>query len=138
MLDEKALRKPSWDEASGEWVTLTDGQQWLFPKPWVDVYPKFVDGVPVLGSETNFGPEFDAKLKAAKDATSDDDFCLTVFVLAMDMLGRNYTLAEADYSALVRWRRGSAMGESIISAAYGIAQGTSGPKATPVGSEPGS
>ena len=55
MLDEKGLRRPEFDERSSVRIRLADGQEWAFPKPWLEIHASFVGGratetCPILSS----------------------------------------------------------------------------------------
>ena len=120
-LNEKALRKPSWDEQSGTWITLADGQEWLLPKPWVKRRPSLVDGTYVFGTKTEFGAEFDALV-----AQAETNWLPAMAALGVFLLQRNYTLTDdetldlltLDSRSEVPWTRG----------VYAAANGNDAPK----------
>jgi len=134
MLDEKALRKPGWEEASGTWVTLGDGQRWLLPKPFVRTRATRVEGRLVLGSKTSFGPEFDALVKAVRDS-DEETFVTTIIELASDMLGRNYGLVEDDRLDLIGTDSSGAASREWMGQALAVAYGNDAPKPSSGGSE---
>lgn len=134
-LDEKALRKPEWNEATGQWLTLADGQSWLFPKPVVRLKPKRVEGKITLSSSvSSFGPDFDAKVKALDD---ENDFVVAVFELADDLFARNYDLSEDDRLELLAWnpQPDPETGDPFLGAIVAIARGTNAPKLSTAGSD---
>ena len=44
MLDEKSLRRPTFDEANSAPVVLADGQTWFLPKPFLRLRPRVQNG----------------------------------------------------------------------------------------------
>lgn len=125
MLDEQALRRPEFDEANSCPITLGDGQEWWFPLPPGELVLLSLDGD--YEDATGFGPEFDARLKAKREASEADDvpgLVRSLFGLAVAMLGRNYDLTLEDYRTLLAWRprdeASRAMWQAIAGASDGV------------------
>jgi hypothetical protein len=124
MFDEKALRKPAFDETTSAPVVLADGQEWWLPKPWLEVRPVFRGGkaVDTVGLMTA-GGEFDALKNAVHDAENDGAI-VAAANLAAYMLTRNYDLADEQLSALLGWREGSTWLRDVMRHCAGV----NGPK----------
>jgi hypothetical protein len=125
LIDEKTVRKPTFDEANSAPVVLGDGQSWFLPKPWLEVRPVFrggraVDTLPVMTT----GPEFDA-LRDAVHAAEGDDIILTAANLAAYMLSRNYDLADEQFATILAFRDGATWLRDVVRHAAGV----SAPKA---------
>lgn len=128
MLDEKSLRRETWEEESGSWVTFADGQAWLLPKPWVRRRPTRVNGVLQFGASTEYGAEFDAMLKAV-----EDDWTQGNSELAISLLQRNYDLTEDQiYELLVIDSRSTRDWRNDV---YSVANGFNAPKPSSGGDE---
>ncbi len=131
MLDEKSLRRSTFDANNSAPIELADGQTWLLPKPWLEVRPTFrggraVDSVPTL----TCGPEFDA-LKDAVHEAEGDGIIETAATLAAHMLLLNYDLADEQLATLLRFRDGAVWLREMMR----IANGATGPKASSAGSD---
>ncbi len=101
--DESALRRPEFQP--GRPVLLADGQLWSIPNPDLAYAPTFgPDGG--VGSElvSVYGPGFDQKVQAVRDAQATQEIVVSLFGLATDLLGRNYDLTPDHYRALLRYR----------------------------------
>lgn len=105
MPDEKALRKPGFDEENSVPLTCDDGQSWYFPKPWLDFRRVPVPGGrPTFRVGRSFGRDFDAKREAVRVAETLKDQADALFDLAEDMLGRNYHLIPEDFPSILAFR----------------------------------
>src|ERR1019366_2671183 len=118
-LDEKSLRKPAFDEATSAPISLADGQDWLLPKPWLEVRPIFrggrsVDTLPVM----TCGPEFDGLKQAVQDAEGDAVIAAGA-TLAAHMLLTNYALNDDQLSSLLAFRDGSTWIRDVMGLASG-------------------
>lgn len=128
MLDEKEFRKPTWVE--GEWITLADGGRWSFPRPVIQFSPVFgADGSVEWGDRAlSFGPDYDAKVEAFASADNGIDQTNAALKLAVDLLGRNYTLGPGEYRTLLRWARedpeNQEMWDQVVRVACGIPKET--------------
>lgn len=127
MLDEKAKRKPDFNEDESVPVEFGDGQEWFLPRPTVDVFALFAGGKATRSVQSSFGPEFDAKV-AGIEKTDGGDFFSAVAELGADLLLRNYDLTDADLSAIFRFRVGSDQ-EKWMGSVLSVANGREAPKA---------
>lgn len=101
MLDERALRKPGFQE--GYRVKLADGQEWAFPKPRMVFKPKIVNGTIDFDGGPSFGPEFDDKLEVllgVREATPVERLRIK-FEMAVRLLKANYDLRDEDFGELI-------------------------------------
>jgi hypothetical protein len=114
MIDEMACRRPEFNEEGSISVTLADGQQWFFPRPAVELYPKGPDGK--FGSRTSLGPDFDRAIDAMiavprVDAEADPDGAMEAealyiecqFRVAAIMLSRNYEIPDDGWREILRF-----------------------------------
>lgn len=130
---ESECRRPTF--TPGVPIVLADGQAWHFPRPSFELFPEVgPDGrVSGIGRASTFGPEYEDLLEAFY--RDDSDRLRGMFALAVDLLGRNYDLAPADFRCLLRFRRGDPDREATWRQILDVAEGN-GPKAWPVGGEP--
>lgn len=120
-------RRPEFTEAA-VWITLADGSQWAFPKPWVEVRSRFNGGVAGIGAaRTTHGPEFDAAIDALRAAETNRDLIIGVMVIGAHLLRKNYDLDDAELEELFIFRfadesleaESLAMVQAIINVATG-------------------
>lgn len=137
-LDETALRRPEFEP--GVAITLSDGQEWHFPRPvMADFYPAFNrEGELVLTPGSSYGPPYDALVDAFIMADSVGDEHLTLVALALDLLRRNYAIEPFHLRYLLRLKRpddpGHEANEEMWAEIAAVALGRdTGPKHIPVG-----
>jgi len=130
---EAERRKPEWCEATGEWIALREGL-WLFPKPVVEYFPRFVDGRAMFATGTNYGAAFDSLVQTVLDSETVGDYYQAVFGLAVDMLRRNYDLSDDDMVALLRTTKGSEDDDERWRQIVAVANGNA-PKLSPAGED---
>lgn len=102
MLDERALRRPGFTEGPG--IVLGDGQEWVFPQPWLRLYPvRGPEGGLTLGGGLGYGADFDDLVDRLVDCDADDISArLSLqFQMAAGLLCRNYDLADRDLRRLL-------------------------------------
>jgi hypothetical protein len=101
MLDEKALRKPGFQE--GTKVTLADGQDWVFPKPRIRFTPRIVGGKVEINGGPSFGPELDNQLDILFGVAEADpaERLRVKFEIAVRLLAANYDLKPTDFARLI-------------------------------------
>jgi hypothetical protein len=114
MIDEMACRRPDvFDEAGSIPITLANGQDWLFPRPAIELFPR-AGGK--MGSRTSLGPDFDRAIDAIRDIPPSDEstdpdvamereaaYLMGQFSLAALMLGRNYLIPEESLCEILRF-----------------------------------
>jgi len=136
MLDEKAKRKPNFDERNSAPVGLADGQSWFVPKPWLEIRPTFRGGRAVGSYPTlSYGPELDGLLGAIGDCTDSLAQIVAVASLAAHLLTQQYDLADADLDELLCFRTRDEVSPQWMHQIVHIATGTSGPKAWSAGGD---
>lgn len=135
-LDEKALRKPGFEGGRG--VILSDGQEWFFPLPVVELIPdRLPSGRIGFVSTTQFGLEYDRMIDELSVSETKADEAAALFDIAIFLLGQNYEIADEDLPLILRYQvegddgPGEAM-EGVRSVATGI-----GPKPSPAGLDSG-
>lgn len=99
MLDEKALRRPTFQPESAP-VVLADGQTWWLAKPTIRLRPSFGGGKAVsVATRTTWGDDFDALAESVDSGTAVDMFN-AILNLGAFMLSQNYDLADSDLEDL--------------------------------------
>jgi hypothetical protein len=131
MLDEKTVRKPDLDEMTSAPVVLGDGQEWLLPKPWLEIRPVFrrgriADTVPTL----TCGPEFDSLKNAVHEAAGENVIAAAADLTAF-MLLKNYDLADEQLGPVLTFREGNTWVRDVMR----HANGDNAPKAGSAGSD---
>lgn len=131
--NEAERRKPEWCEATGEWIALKEGL-WLFPKPIVEYFPKFVDGRAVFATGSSYGDAFDELVETVLQSETISDYYGSMFGLAVDMIQRNYHLNDEEMSALFRTEKGNEADDERWRQVLAVAKG-SAPKPSPAGGD---
>lgn len=105
-IDEPALRREGFTE--GTEITLGDGQEWTFPRPWIRLFPVLdpATGKTTVSGGKGFGPEHAAKLVRYLDLDADEEGealeRLTLrFEMAAALLLKNYDLSPGDIADLL-------------------------------------
>ena len=131
LLDELALRRSTF-QADSVPVVLADGRPWYLPRPYVvDLVPRYEGGVlKTVGSETQFGPEYDHLVDDL--FTAEGVKYARYFALAALLLRHNYDLADAALAALLRHRRDDEASLERMQAVLDVALGNA-PKAHAAG-----
>jgi hypothetical protein len=126
MLDEKALRKSTFDEANSAPVVLADGQSWFLPKPFLRLRPKFSGGRAAgYGPLTTADPVWNELRQAVQDS-GESDTLSAIASLGAYMICRNYELTDDQLGDLFSWDSNQTWAAEVIS----IANGRTGPKAS--------
>lgn len=121
-LDERALRRA--DFATGEVVTLADGQGWSIPCPRLVYVPAIGQGGEFgVKAASTFGPEFDRKVAALQEADTVPREAVALLALAVDLVGRNYDVPPADLPTLLRYETVTEGGRPGMEDIYRIATG---------------
>lgn len=133
MIDELSRRKEGFDLAHSAPVTLSDGQTWYVPKPWVALTPVFSDGkaISTWGGLT-CGPDLDL-LVSAVGSLQGEESLLATMTLGAFLVQRNYDVSDAEMSDLFVWRSGDPESEAMIRQIIDVATGRNGPKASGAG-----
>jgi hypothetical protein len=131
MLDEKALRKPTFVE--GNKVKMADGQEWWLPKPRIRFKPRLVDGQVEIGGGPSFGPELDDKVDILFSVSNADpaERLRVKFELAVRLLAANYDLKPDDFAKLIVLEPGDPASDERWQQLSGAIMGIA-PKPSPV------
>jgi hypothetical protein len=130
MIDERARRKPNFDERNAAPVVLADGQTWHVPKPWYEVRPIFRKGRAVSAYRVlTYGPQLDELVKALSDNDDLDAQVIGVASLAAYLLQWHYELTDKDLDGLLAFRCFDPESLAWYRDVFAIATGRSGPKA---------
>lgn len=104
MIDETTRRLPEWSEHS-VWITLADGNQYAFPKPWLEIRGHFSAGKPTgLSARTTFGPELDEGVELIHQAESNHDLIIATLTLGAFLLRLQYDLSDEELQDLLAFR----------------------------------
>ncbi len=136
MSDERAKRNPEFDEQNSTWITLADGGQWAFPKPWLEIRATFRGGraaasYPVL----TYGPELEGLVNAIDECRDNTALLVGAASLGAYLLRRNYDLSDDDLDRLFAIRIGDPSSWEWAKAVIGVATGTSGSRSFRGGSD---
>jgi hypothetical protein len=130
MIDERAKRKPNFDERNAAPVVLADGQTWHVPKPWLEIRPVFRRGKAVAAYPVlTCGPELDELVEAMSDCEDLHTQVAAVATLAAHLLLWHYDLADQDLDQILAFRAADDRSLDWLRQVVGIATGRSGPKA---------
>src|SRR3954454_25320840 len=78
-------------------IKLADGQEWYFPRPWLEIVPIFRDGKAVDRSKLlTCGPELDLLLESIAEEEDPAREILAVITLGGFLLLRNYDLTDEE------------------------------------------
>jgi hypothetical protein len=127
VLDERGLLRPECDERNSVPVRLADGNDWLLPKPWVEIHASFRGGkaeatFPIL----THGPELDALVEAVGECQDNAAILCGAATLGAYLIRRNYDLDDSQLDQLFAFRPGDADSWGWISAVMDVATGTGG------------
>ena len=140
-LIEQSRRKPDVDIELCTPITLADGQEWYFPRPWLEIVPVFENGKAIDRNRMlTCGPELDYLLE--KIATEEDPAgeIMATMTLGGFLLLRNYDLADDELSLLFVYRPNDPASQDMIRSIIDAATGGIGlpgienPKACAAGS----
>lgn len=145
-LIEKYRRRADFDPEGCEPIWLSDGQEWMFPTPWLEVTPVFRDGVAIdRTKQITCGPELDLLIERIGHEIDGPKQILAVMTLGAFLLQRNYDVTDEELGILFRYKVGDEESDEMIRAIIEVATGklnrTFGeaalkhPKASAVGSE---
>jgi hypothetical protein len=136
MFNERAKRKPEFDERLSAWITLADGGRWAFPKPWLEVHATFRDGRAVSSYPLlTYGPELDELVNAIDECQDNAALLLGAASLGAYLLRRNYELSDEDLDGLFVFRLGDPSSWDWAKQVIEVATGTGGSRSFHVGSD---
>jgi hypothetical protein len=140
-LIEFARRKVDLDLEICTSITLADGQDWYFPRPWLEIVPHFKDGKAVDQSKLlTCGPELDLLLESIAEEEDPAKEILAVMTLGGFLLLRNYDLTDEELGQLFVYRPRDPASQDMIRSIIEVATGGGGlrglksPKACAAGS----
>jgi hypothetical protein len=107
MLDEKALRSPSFTE--GHSIVLADQQAWVFPTFKIRLRPKLVDGKIKVAYRALSGTAVDSLIETlfGLDDSEGDERLRVEFEVAIGLLQSNYDLTFEQIADLIEMEAGS-------------------------------
>jgi hypothetical protein len=136
MTDERAKRKPDFDERNSVWVTLADGAGWAFPKPWLEVHASFRDGRAVSSYPVvTYGSELDELVLAVGECRDNAALLIGAASLGAFLLRHNYDLWDEDLDRLFAVRVGDPSSWEWAQAVIELATGTGGSRSFRGGSD---
>lgn len=140
-LIEHVRRKADLDLEICTSIRLADGQDWYFPRPWLEIVPHFRDGKAVARSRLlTCGPELDLLLEMIAEEEDPVREILAVMTLGGFLLQRNYDLTDEDLERLFVYRPRDPASQDMLRSIIDVATGGSGlrgitdPKACAAGS----
>jgi hypothetical protein len=136
MTDERAKRKPGFDERNSAWITLADGARWGIPKPWLEVHASFrggraVSSYPVL----TYGPELDELVGAIGECRDNAALIIAAASLGAYLLRHHYDLLDEELDRLFAIRVGDPSSWDWAGAIIDAATGTAGSRSFRGGSD---
>lgn len=130
LLDEASLRTTTY--RGDVPIVMADGQTWHLPRPLVEFSPEPTpEGGWSFGPRgVNFGAAYLDKLEAVHAAEGGVEEANAVLILAVDLIRRNYALADADIRPLLAFRPDDEANAEMWRLILEVAAGT-GPKTSP-------
>jgi hypothetical protein len=122
-LVEKHRRRPEFDAESGVPVRLANGEEWVLPRPYLEIRPIFRGGAAVARSRFLTCGELDPLIETIGRAEDPAAQILAVMTLGALLLRRNYDLADADLERLFVYRVGDPASEAMIRGIMDVATG---------------
>src|SRR5262249_19318700 len=124
MLDEKAKRRECCDPANSVPVRLADGQQWLFPRPVLELRPAFRDGQAVSTYPVRaYDPEIEELVDAVGKCEDNAALLCGAATLAAWLLTENYDLADDELDGLLRIRPSEPDSWAWVGEVFAVATG---------------
>lgn len=121
---EKYRRRADFDPEGCIPITLSDGCEWYFPRPWLEVTPVFRDGVVIDRNKyLTCGPELDVLVEAIGAEEDGAKQVLSVMTLGAFLLLRNYDVTDEELGRLFRYKVGDPDSEEMIMAIMDVATG---------------
>jgi hypothetical protein len=136
MIDERARRKPGFDEPNSVWITLADGARWAFPKPWLEVHASFREGRAVSTYPVfTYGPELDELVDAIGECRDNAALIIGAASLGALLLRHNYDLSDGDLDRLFAVRIDDPSSWEWAQAVIDVATGSGGSRSFRGGSD---
>jgi hypothetical protein len=115
-------------------VKLADGQEWLFPKPWIQIHASFADGnasshYPVVTA----GPELDELVEAMSQCEDAMAQLSGAATMGAYLLLRQYDLTDRELDQLFAFRLTDPSSWDWAKGVIGVATGQSGMRSFPDG-----
>jgi hypothetical protein len=133
-LDEASFRRPDFED--GTPIRLADGQEWIFPRPYIRFVPAEGEGGTLAfgGRRRTLGPAFDRFFGAMIESDDETTQATAALNLAATMLLHNYDLDIGHIQTLLAYDPDSDESAAVWERIVDVAMGTS-PKASAVGSD---
>lgn len=127
VIDEKSHRTEDFDEQNSVWIKLADGQQYAFPKPWLEIHASFTGEratahYPVITT----GPELDELVDAIGQCEDNAALLSGAATLGAHLLCRNYDLTDRELDQLFAFRMGEPSSWDWAHEVIRVATGQSG------------
>lgn len=136
MSDERAKRKPEFDERNSVWITLADGARWAIPKPWLEVHASFRGGRAVSSHPVlTYGPELDELVGAIGECRDNAALIIAAASLGAYLLRHQYELSDEELDRLFAVRVGDPTSWDWARAVLDVATGTNGSRSFRGGSD---
>ncbi len=124
MIDEPLHRKANWNEEGSTWLTLSDGQQWALPRPYIAIIPEFKGGVPThTWTYLGYSPQIDRNLEAIGQAKDLLEVIIRTVALAAQLLLHQYELSDEELSQVLVYRADDPASDEMLKAVVNIATG---------------
>jgi hypothetical protein len=136
MLDEFEKRRyPFVAEPHSVPVKFADGQDWIVPKPFFQLRPRFKDGVAThCDRGISYGRDIDALLELVARADDVDMKLSAIAGLAAYQLKLNYNLDDAELDQLLQFRADDPGTRGWATACLNVATGKFGVRGRKEGS----
>jgi hypothetical protein len=136
MIDERAKRRPEFEERNSVWIALADGSRWAFPKPWLEVHASFREGRAVSSHPVlTYGPQLDELIAAIGECRDNAALLIGAASLGAFLLRHNYDLSDEDLDRLFAVRVGDPSSWDWARAVIDVATGAGGSRSFRGGSD---
>jgi hypothetical protein len=134
MIDEQGKRRPECDEANSVAVRLADGQEWLFPRPMLELRAAFRDGKAVSAYPVRaYDRELEELVEALGQCTDDTALLCGAATLGAWLLARNYELTDDELNTLFVGRPSDPASWEWVQEVMAVATSSHRPKPSAVG-----
>jgi len=123
-LIERYRRRPDFTTEHCAPIKLSDGQEWYFPRPWLEIIPVFQDGKAVdYDRMLTCGDELDILIQAISGEEDPITQRLAVLTLGAFLIRRNYDVTDEELSRLFVLRPGEPDSEEMLKQIIEVATG---------------